>query len=206
LGHENDPTTRDIRAEKTADFLGFLSDETRHMFDEFVSRPCGVSIKLLRPSDEGRPTIQTYMRDSKSRFERDRTYRDENPYPLEDHSPFVDILTAESGLDYYMNNDLTVAAEAGAYRNSHAGWAKFYNATLIVPIQNPSEPARDDLLGFLCIDTLRGEFDDTTCLYMARIVANNVFIAVLELSILGLPKATLGADRPTESGRSANAH
>jgi hypothetical protein len=205
LLHENEPSQGAVRAAKTAEFLEFLTDETRQMFDEYVKRPCAVAIKLIRPSADGRPEVQTYIRDSRSRYDRSQVDLVARSYPLEAHSPFLEIVRRDVGLDYYLCNDLRREMILGDYRNGHKDWPRYYNATLIVPIKDPDEAARQNLLGFLCIDTLLGEFDNAACLYMARIAANSVFLAIVALSILGTNGLSVDNDdkRPDESAAHA---
>lgn len=180
LQHERDPALYEERAKQTTGLLLFLADETRVLFEDYVKKPCAVSIKLLVPDAHMNPMVNTYLRDSKSKL----TRRDEN-YEFAAHSPFVDLVSGRIKVGYYLNNDLRAARDRGEYRNSRADWDRDYNATLIVPIKEPREFASQNIAGFLCVDSLTGRFDEAACVHMAQIVANCIFLSVVELSLLG---------------------
>lgn len=180
--HESDKLEACAREAST--FLKFLVDETRTIFDDLTSRQCAVSIKLLVPTDSGKPNIQTYLRDRRSQSTRSEMYGPNGVYQYDAHSPFVDIISTANPGDYFISNDLRKAAEMGRYVNGNKHWRKLYNATLIVPIKEPRTVSSENILGFLCIDSIDASFDEMLCLYVARIVANTVFYIVYSLSVL----------------------
>jgi hypothetical protein len=155
------------------------------MFEDYTQRECAVSIKLLVPSkaNKDEPEIKTYLRDAKSHLMRKNLYDPDGRYPYQEHSPFVDIISGSSGRDYYLCNDLRKAANEGSYRNGNKRWRKLYNATVIVPIEEPGTVSRENLLGFLCVDSINAKFDEEVSLYLARIIANTVFYVVHSLSV-----------------------
>lgn len=166
-----------------ADYLRFLVDETRAIFEDYTTHPCSVSIKLLVPSDEGVPSVKTYLRDKRSELNRIGPYPPGGLYPYSDHSPFVGIISGGAG-NYFLSNDLRAAEKEGRYRNGNPHWRKLYNSTLIVAIQEPDVFASENMLGFLCIDSMTAKFDDQSSLYIARIVAHTIFYVISVLSQL----------------------
>ena len=172
---------------ESSDYLKLLTDETRVAFEDYTNNACAVSIKLLVPSKSGnldKPEISTYIRDSKSQFIRRNLYGKDGRYPYEDHSPFVDIILGKDGRDYYLCNDLRKAASEGTYRNGNKHWHKLYNATVIIAIREPGIASYENILGFLCVDSMDAKFDETVLLYLGRIIANTVFYVISSLSVL----------------------
>lgn len=185
LQNEHDPAQRDERLRLTDTFLQSLVEKTRDMFEDYVQRTCAVSIKVLVAGEHGRPYIQTYLRDGQSARLRSRA-GSPHVYPIGLHSPFFDIVAGQTEGDVFLENDLVLAEEAGAYLNGNPSWKRLYRAALVVPIKHPDGAANENIVGFLCIDSLKGRFDEVACVSMAKIVANCVFLAFLELSILGV--------------------
>jgi hypothetical protein len=169
---------------KSSEYLQFVADETRSMFEDYTNHICGVSIKLLVPGAEGSPEIRTYLRDKKSDLARRGLYPPKGTYPYQNHSPFVDIVTGQTKDDFFISNDLRSLAKEGRYENGNPHWAKLYNSTVIVPIKEPSTISSENILGFLCVDSLGAKFDQAVSVYMARIVANTVFYVISNLSLL----------------------
>ncbi|SFK19301.1 hypothetical protein [Bradyrhizobium sp. Gha] len=184
--------------QKSSEFLRFLVDETRTMFEDYTGHSCSVAIKLfVHPDNDLKtPKIRTFLRDKKSELKRVDMYPEDGLYPFTDHSPFVGILT--SGHESFMSNDLQADASKGLYRNGNKHWPKLYNAILVVPIREPDLLARENILGFLCIDSMTAKFDTGSALYMARIVANVIFYVISALS-------ELERGRPQNSMRVTNA-
>lgn len=170
--------------ERSSEYLRFLIDETRTMFEDYTGHPCSVAIKLFVHPDNNlkTPKIRTFLRDKKSELKRRDLYPGDGLYPFSDHSPFVSILTSGDG--HFVSNDLRSDARRGLYRNGNEHWPELYNAILVVPIREPDILARENILGFLCIDSMTAKFDRDSALYMARIVANVVFYVISALSAL----------------------
>ena len=154
------------------------------MFEDYTGHPCSVAIKLFVHSENNlkTPKIRTFLRDKKSELKRKDMYPEDGLYPFTDHSPFVSIIT--SGHEHFLSNDLKADAARGIYRNGNKHWSKLYNAILVVPIREPEIVARENILGFLCIDSTSAKFDAGSALYMARIVANVIFYVISALSEL----------------------
>lgn len=184
LKQDGRPEELALTVQQSSDFLRFLIDETRAIFEDYTNNPCAASIKLLVPSEEKAPLVKTYIRDKKSEIHRSKLYPGDGQYPYFEHSPFVDIVSGRAEGDYFINNDLQAAARRGEYRNGNKYWQKLYNATLIVPIKDPGTLSADNLLGFLCVDSLTAKFDERVCVYTARIISNTIFYVIYSLSML----------------------
>jgi hypothetical protein len=168
----------DERSKETSSFLDRVVEITVSMFDDYIQHPTAVSIKLLVPR-AGEPSIHVYKRDQRSAFVRRKLGSPEREYPLAAHSPFLSIVSGDSPNGVFVSNDLKGDPN---YRNGSSGWESLYNATLIVAIKEPDSPSSENILGFLCIDSLLGRFDGRACVDLARIVANSIFLSVIELS------------------------
>lgn len=186
--NSNNLTVQD-RAVQTSAFLKLLIEEAKRLFDEYVGHSCNVSLKLLYPGDGDSPRVYPYLRDERSGVVRAKFPESSEVYPYTEHSPFVDILTRRYEKDFYLDNDLRTAESRGLYLNGNPHWKKFYNATLIVPITSYGTDVRENIAGFLCIDSLNGKFDQKVCPYLARIVASSTFLAIYELSLLERQRA-----------------
>lgn len=166
-----------------SEFLRCLIDETRFIFEDYTGQPCAASIKLLVSADDKIPLVKTYLRDKKSQLLRGDLYGQEDRlYRYDEHSPFVDIVTGKVG-DHYICNDLRTAAANSAYYNGNKRWWKLYNSTIVVPIKDPSTPSfSENVVGFLCVDSVAAKFDHTICLHLSRIIANIIFYVIYDLS------------------------
>jgi len=184
LEHQGDQERLDACVAQSSDFLKYLVDETRIMFEEYTDHSCAVSIKLLVASKTDVPDVKTYLRDTKSYFLRKALYEgDDGRYPYSDHSPFVDIVSGSANRNYYICNDLRQAWRAGIYKNGNQHWTKLYNATLIVPIRTPGITVSENIIGFLCIDSLTAKFDTAIGLLIGRLVANTIFYVIHSLFV-----------------------
>ena len=154
------------------------------MLEEYTDHPCAISIKLLVPTTGSlTPAVRTYLRDRKSALSRRGLY-DSQPYPMEHHSPFLEIISGRTGNDFYLENDLRKAAASDRYRNGNPHWKRLYNSTVIVPIREPNVRTSENIVGFLCVDSLNAKFDEQVCLIISNIVANTVFYVISSLSQL----------------------
>lgn len=177
-------TSFEERAARTTEFLQTLVNETCATFDEYTEHPCAVSIKLLVPGEDGVPQVRSYVRDYRSGAIRRRVYGEGKPYPYTDHSPFVALVRQQPRMDFYLENNLRTAVHGRGYENGNGAWRKFYNATLVLPINPPAMAPNEDLIGFLCIDSLTARFDGDVCPSVARVFASSAFLAIFELTNL----------------------
>jgi uncharacterized membrane protein YsdA (DUF1294 family) len=203
LSHQNELPDLNASVQQSSEFLKYLLDETRSTFEDYTNHHCAVSIKLLIPSNNGTPEIKTYLRDKKSEIVRSKIYLPEEQYPYSDHSPFAEIISGGAKDGFYICNNLRAEAAKGLYRNKNKYWQRFYNSTLIVPIKAPDTLTREDVIGFLCVDSLTAKFDEAICLYIARIAANTVFDVIYALS--ELERRRLSKQDTRNSRKSADA-
>ena len=184
LENRDDKIELEACANQSSEFLRYLINETRFLFEDYTGQPCAASIKLLVSADDGIPLIKTFLRDKKSQLLRGDLYGSEGLYPFDKHSPFVDIVAGRAAGDYYICNDLRTAFAKGTYRNGNRHWWKLYNSTIVVPIKDPSTSFSENVVGFLCVDSVSAKFDQSVCLHVSRIIANVIFYVVYALSQL----------------------
>lgn len=191
IKNQTEPLEIESCVKRSSEYLRYLTDEARSLFEGYTGHPCAVSIKLLVPPTAGSiPAIKTYMRDQKSQLIRSDIYKPDGLYPYTAHSPFVDLVSGKVDAAYVCN-DLRAAEAAGQYRNGNPFWKKLYNSTLVVPIKEPSTFSGENVVGFLSVDSLTAKFDAPACIYIARIIANTVFYVIYALSALEARKVLI---------------
>lgn len=94
--------------------------------------------------------------------------------------------------DYFYCNNLQELDAAGGYYNANPDWRKYYNATVVTPIKNPKTSAKDDCLGFLCVDNRGGGFDETFCKSILANTSNSLYYVFGSLVIIRQASRKLG--------------
>jgi hypothetical protein len=106
-------------------------------------------------------------------------------YNISDNTAFRNIY--EGGNEYFLHNDLKSLNDSGAYLNENPNWQKYYNASLVVPIQyqDKLEPGQRLCYGFLAADSKNnGEqhlYNSEDCLLIMRQAAELLTIFFLLL-------------------------
>lgn len=168
--------------EKVDNFVSNAVEKTKEMFELSTGHYCSVCVKLIEINSDDTAKVYTFMRDSESYYVRSKIKGYDGSLNVDEHSPFASIITradAHYMLDgVYINNELVKDFETGNYVNSNPSWRELYNATCIAPIKNPSDNAEQELIGFICVDSKNGRFDDDFSSSALQIVSGALFYAL----------------------------
>ena len=158
------------------------------LFTEYTGDQCAVCIKALSLTPDipnvtdanqaapgaDLPFVYTFWRDYRSHAARAELDRDPR-LRIYRHRRNTGLTNARKN-GYWHCNDL--AALGPTYKRSNPIWSRFYNATAIVNLAYRSEGQSIHPLGFLCVDNMRGGFDDEACRYILEILANILHFSV----------------------------
>ncbi|MBU5635909.1 hypothetical protein KOM00_04105 [Geomonas sp. Red69] len=155
-------------------FMLFCMTNIKELFDIMTKDDCSVCIKVVINDSE----VKTFIRDPVSyRIRKDADAR-LPVFPIHGNSAF-DMLTGVNPKNYYLSNSLNQEDE---YTNLNKNWKKSYNASLVVPIRisyKEENGAEYRVIGFLCVDNMKGGFDHDICLnYLATI--GDLFFNIFE--------------------------
>jgi hypothetical protein len=97
--------------------LVYIADLTASMVTREIRSEASVAIKLLWRGESGAARVRAFIRNRRQRFERLLTDASGLPdeYPIEDNSPFVDILY--QGAAYFASDNLRALAVQNKYHN-----------------------------------------------------------------------------------------
>lgn len=157
-------STRDAQSRE---FFIHLLSNTREIFNRVTGHSCATSIKILMRDAQGNLNIKTYYRDPISYAERKRNDKKRQLQPFTSNTAIETILDEGNDFDFFFDNDLNSRAH---YMNLNPDWKNFYNATIVVPIKHESSDVKESLpIGFLCVDSLEGQFDKKSYKILASI-------------------------------------
>lgn len=160
-------------------YLIFLLDNIKEIFDVVTDDQCSVCIKLLVPNKENpeQTFVKTHYRDSISFRERRKSDFALKDYPYYENTAFKKIIRKEYKNRIYFCNNLK---EEHSYTNLNTEWQEYYNATLVVPISLPvdgsSQSQSSVIIGFLCVDNMKGNFDEK--------ITRNILSSIADLTFL----------------------
>jgi hypothetical protein len=138
-----------------------LCEKISHAFSIITATACHVTIKIV-VFENGRPKVQTFCRSSKSRFCSGKKV----DHWIDKNTDFLEVfenIGKRSGY-FFFSNRLPFLFD---YQNTsfeiHGKpsnnlfmrlwkWPLPYKSTIVVPIC-PENPTKDDLVGFLCVDS-----------------------------------------------------
>lgn len=188
--------------EAVSNYVSDLLYRTKLIFDEITGDNCSVCVKLFDISSDGSfpetPVLRKTLRDPSSAAER-MIGLDER-ITISENTAFNFIAGSAVHRSFYFNNALYRSYLAGNYQNSRPEWFKFYNATAVCAIKNPSKRFQNDTIGFLCVDNFKGNFDaDLTCAIM-KSLATCLFYVYRNLVLIKSSSDGMGREgRLTES-------
>jgi len=165
------------------------------IFEKYTGCECSVCIKLFvsyvpfdpeseKNSSAKEQRLVTLRRDANSRDERRATDKQLTSYLYDKNTAFHHILHDLQRRDYFYCNNLQALDADGGYYNANPDWRKHYNATAVTPIKNPKTSAKDDCLGFLCIDNKGGRFDETFCRSILANTSNSLYYVFGSLVVI----------------------
>lgn len=157
----------------------YFINNVRDLFNALTEDSCAVTIKLFSEED-----VWTYMRDSRSY--RERSTLDSingEGYKYHENTAFNKIMDPSSNISTYSCDNLTDNSE---YVNKNSSWKNSYNATLVVPIrmrlqESESEAENRDIkydydcVGFLCVDNMKGNLDNTVAIDLLSAFADILY-------------------------------
>jgi len=158
-------------------FYLFLVDNLKIMMDILTGDKCAVTIKIVDASEAGVFMMRTFMRDAVSYRSRKSADSSAAEYPYYENTAFREILSGPRR-NYYASDNLSTET---TYSNSNPGWKRLYNATLVCPIRmqlnagTVTDRQDHSVLGFLCVDNLRGGLDRPDCIELLASVADSMF-------------------------------
>jgi hypothetical protein len=159
--------------EKLEGFISVCVEETQYVFTGMTNSKCAVAIKIVKDSN----SVYTLARDRISIAVRDQHNADVPSHPIDGNTDFSDIFYF--GKKSFFSNDLTRLHGRGQYSNTSKKWRDHYNATCVVPIHYvPPDSDSGDIIGFLCVDTLDGKFEETLAVSYLSAVATVLSYAI----------------------------
>lgn len=180
--------TEEVDAElsyRFRDALHRILKDINHIFACYTGDRVHVSVKTFCHDSDGNKTkdLETFLRDRENDWRRRwDTDQDTPSIHYNDHSPFSDIL-GNGHSKSFVSNNLLYLHRRGLYRNSNENWSENYNAALICPLTRERDRKKvnfDTVEGFLCIDNLKGGFDDAVVVHLARMFARVFYDIVLD--------------------------
>lgn len=164
--------TVELLTELVEKFLQKSIDNICEIYKEFTYQDVSACIKYIDSIgevDREKATIKTFVRSSTTDSKRNE-YDNNNTKPIyvKDNTDFYSILSPNSTnrKSYFYQRNLVQYSEfleknGDRYNNSTPDWAKYYKATIVVPISIAnkrlffnSKTYCYNVLGFLCIDSL----------------------------------------------------
>jgi hypothetical protein len=162
-----------------------ILDQAARAFKILTDDECAVTIKCAFQRTN---TLQTIYRDQISDEKRGGA-RDQKIERLSENKPMDDVAVAK--IPYYVEDNLEAAFKKGEYTNSRADWRKYYNATIVHPVEihaSRSKRTGAKVLGnmtfMICVDNKKGGFSTAISLDTIRYVSNRVSALVYRAEML----------------------
>jgi hypothetical protein len=80
-----------------------------------------------------------------------------------------------TGPNFFLSNNLLELEQQGKYRNFNPKWKSNYNACLVVPIRATARYDYNKNIGFLCVDNMKGGFDEKIAFNILAAFADLVY-------------------------------
>lgn len=139
-------------------FLLFSMTNIKEAFDIITHDECAVCIKIITDEKE----VKTLIRDPVSYRVRHEADIRLPTFPLHGNTAFTDIINPYKP-SIFISNDLELET---SYINNNSAWKSFYNACIVVPIRvmnSDGPPPEYRVIGFLCVDNMKGGFEPDLC-------------------------------------------
>lgn len=164
--------------DKIIEYLRTICDDVAAAFSALCRSQCCASIKsFLRSNGE----ITTYARDRSAASHR-RAVADEalTTFNYKKNTAFREILD-DDACDFFCSNYLRARHILKYYENDNRRWWKEYSATCVQPISDHIAAERirpESVVGFLCVDSIRGRFRRDQAKALLSIYSHYVFVAL----------------------------
>lgn len=163
------------REESFRKYLLYFLINIKEIFDLITSDTCNVCIKMILESEKNYDyNVKTYLRDSISYRNRRDIDNDIESYPYYKNTAFDCILGHEHH-NFFLSNNLLELEQQGKYRNFNPKWKSNYNACLVVPIRATDRVDYNKNIGFLCVDNMKGGFDEKIAFNILAAFADLVY-------------------------------
>ena len=164
------------------------------VFLSYTGKTCAASIKALSGSASeklqldpdapqpaaGASTVFTLARDGQSRQERGDVDDDGSPlanYAYSLNTAFKSIMHSPDLGGYFFGNSLT-SMPPGKYTNARPEWWKHYDNVAVACLKNPCRTSVERAIGFVCIDSKDGKFDDQVCRQILECIASVLYYSI----------------------------
>lgn len=185
--------------------MQMLLTNVERIFSEYTGHDCAACIKLFLDRDpftemtrknhdpyldtktsdaKNRNTktlILTLLRDNASALDRKAKSDPCEPYEYYKNLAFTWIRDHKDKEKIFVSNDLKNMIE---YVSGREGWERDYNATAVVPINDPSSKLSTTIIGFLCVDNKFGEFDEEFTVHTLSFFANTLYYVLSSAFII----------------------
>lgn len=168
----------DATDDKIAEYLRDLCDDLSSAFTYATRAQCCASIKYF---EQKSGDVWTYSRDRKSY---QRAVADEvlKKYKYSENAAFCEILD-DGDRDFFCSNHLLFRSYLRTYWNARQDrdWLREYRATCVMPITDAIAPVRiskDSVIGFICVDNLRGRFRKDQAQSLLRIYSHLILVTM----------------------------
>ncbi len=181
----NGETSVDVVSGTTA-YLNDLIVRTKAIFELQTNDECSVCIKLIGEtaplSDFSDATITRVFRDPSSQAQRMKY--DQYEQRIRNNTSLRYIFKDGQVGYFYFNNDLFHSSINGTYTNDSPNWYRRYNATAVCAIKDPDRENPDDIIGFLCVDNMRGGFSPDISCNTLKTLSTSVFYVLKNLALI----------------------
>lgn len=185
----------DLEIEIFRSIEGIVSRTSRILSSQ-AEDECSVSVKLLWSLPGAQePVVHTVLRDRRFRAHRSTAPDD---FPFEENTAFVSIICNPDTGGYFVEDDLTTAAQDGRYTNSNELWPTLYNSTAVIAI---GKLHNDHLriAGFLCVDSWYGRLSNEKVRKVLEYVSDYIYTSLQMIVLLGSHKPFVKEDLQLQS-------
>lgn len=150
----------DSHEQAVSKFLREACDNLRSALTSYTNSSCTVSVKIISPKETESKNfyVRTVARDAHSAVIRSNVYENIEPYEFKSHYLISKLVLSDPQSAYTFENDLQSLGDE--YRNPMHDWHRFFNASAIHLISDPSSELNDSVYGFLMVDNIKGGFDN----------------------------------------------
>lgn len=150
-----------------SEFISNTVEDIKYFFEKSTEEICSVSIKIITSRESGR--VSTLARDITSNSNRKKDSDLDYDIFIKDNTDFYQIYNRK--FKYFFSNNLL---NEDGYVNQSKEYYKYYNATCVYPLYygDPLGPINNpDIIGFVCVDSLKAEFDEALTASYLRVVS-----------------------------------
>ncbi|MDR3548493.1 MAG: type IV secretory system conjugative DNA transfer family protein [Candidatus Pacebacteria bacterium] len=174
-------------------YLDQVLGSTADLYSKYTGYQCAACVKIFsrdphspqppQPTDPGNPPhVFTLRRDITSALTRRLVDSLYPVYRYSDNAAFRAILDDHKRPDFFFCNNLIGLGDG--YFSANENYQKYYNATIVVPVQRHGLPVNQRCTALLCVDNMKGGFDNDRCIHILNGIAMDVYYALWTTSWL----------------------